>query len=95
MAQRDILFNDLKSATEEDEKLLTYTAPPLDAALEVTGHPVIELFIASTAEDGAFHAYLEDVGPDGSVTLVTEGVLRGPDVFEVGVATRADQCRRG
>ncbi|MBW2316618.1 MAG: CocE/NonD family hydrolase [Deltaproteobacteria bacterium] len=61
----------------EDEKLLTYTAAPLDAALEVTGHPVVELFIASTAEDGAFFAYLEDVAPDGRVTLVTEGVLRG------------------
>jgi putative CocE/NonD family hydrolase len=33
----------------------------------VTGHPVVELWIASTATDGDFVATLEDVAPDGSV----------------------------
>ena len=31
----------------------------------------------STHDDGAFLAYLEDVGPDGKVTYITEGQLRG------------------
>jgi len=35
------------------------------------------LFISSTAEDGAFFAYMEDVEPGGRVRLITEGCLRG------------------
>jgi len=61
---------------EQDRKLLCYTSAPLQAPLEVTGHPLVTLYVSSTADDGAFFAYLEDVGPDGSVTYVTEGVLR-------------------
>lgn len=61
---------------EADQKLLVYTSAPLEQDLEVTGHPLVELFVASTADDGAFFVYLEDVGEDGGVTYVTEGVLR-------------------
>jgi putative CocE/NonD family hydrolase len=61
---------------EEDRKLLTYTSEPLREDLEVTGSPVIRLKVASTHSDGAFHVYLEDVGPDGRVSYLTEGVLR-------------------
>jgi len=32
--------------------------------------------VSSTAEDGNFIAYLEDVSPDGRVSYVTEGQLR-------------------
>jgi putative CocE/NonD family hydrolase len=60
----------------QDRRLLHYTSPPLAADLEVTGHPLVTLHVASTASDGAFFAYLEDVGPDGSVGYVTEGELR-------------------
>jgi uncharacterized protein len=34
------------------------------------------LEVASTATDGAFFAYLEDVAPDGRVTYLDEGELR-------------------
>ena len=61
---------------ELDRRLLTYTSPPLEEAAEVTGSPVLHLHLATTATDGAFHAYLEDVAPDGHVTYVTEGMLR-------------------
>lgn len=61
----------------EDAKLLTYTSEPLPADIEVTGVPVVWLRVASTHDDGAFFAYLEDVASDGKVTYVTEGVLRG------------------
>jgi uncharacterized protein len=61
---------------DEDRKLLTYTSTPLPANLEVTGHPVVTLRVQSTAADGAFFVYLEDVAPDGRVTYVTEGQLR-------------------
>jgi putative CocE/NonD family hydrolase len=64
---------------DQDAKLLTYTSPPLDRPLEVTGHPVITLFVTSTAGDGTFFVYLEDVDASGHVAYVTEGQLRAVD----------------
>jgi putative CocE/NonD family hydrolase len=75
----DALMGDLAvdlDRTKRDERLLTYTSAPLPNAIEVTGHPIVSLFVASSADDGVFIAYLEDVAPDGRVTLVTEGMLR-------------------
>ncbi|WP_298124505.1 CocE/NonD family hydrolase [Brevundimonas sp.] len=60
-----------------DEKLLVFDGPVLEADVEVTGHPIANLWLTSTATDGAFFVYLEDVWPDGRVTYVTEGMLRG------------------
>jgi putative CocE/NonD family hydrolase len=62
---------------EADQKLLVYDSPPLTRDLEVTGHPVATLHVATTAEDGVFIVYLEDVDEERGVTYVTEGVLRG------------------
>ncbi|NLX11554.1 MAG: CocE/NonD family hydrolase [Chloroflexi bacterium] len=62
--------------TPNDEKGLTYTTAPLEADLEVTGHPVVHLWISSTADDGDFIVYLEEVDDDGDSTYITEGVLR-------------------
>jgi len=59
-----------------DERLLCYTSAPLAADAEVTGHPVVHLFVRSSADDGGFFAYLEDVDPSGRVTYVSEGQLR-------------------
>ncbi len=61
---------------EADARLLTYTGPPLEADTELTGHPVAVLHVSSTASDGAFYVYLEEVAPDGKVTYLTEGQLR-------------------
>ncbi len=61
---------------EEDSKLLTYTSLPLTKDIEITGHPVITLYVTSTATDGSFFIYLEDVDPTGKVTYITEGQLR-------------------
>jgi uncharacterized protein len=60
----------------ESEKLLTYTSTPLDRPLEVTGQPVVTLFVASTASDGTFFVYLEDIDENDRVAYVTEGELR-------------------
>ncbi len=60
----------------EDRRLLTYTSSPLAEDTEITGHPVINLYVASTATDGAFFVYLEDVDESGKVTYITEGELR-------------------
>jgi uncharacterized protein len=51
----DVVYPD---RAQEDKKLLTYTSPPLDTDLEVTGSPVLTLEMASTTSDGAIHAYL-------------------------------------
>lgn len=61
--------------TEMDEKCLTYTSAPMAEDTEVTGHPIIDLWVSSTAETGDFYIYLEDVDENGKAILVTEGVL--------------------
>ena len=61
---------------EADKKLLVYETAPLAHDIEVTGHPVVRLYVSSTATDGQFFVYLEDVGPDGKVSYLTEGLLR-------------------
>jgi len=60
----------------EDRKLLTYTSAPLEHDMEITGHPVATLFVSSTAADGQFFVYLEEVDESGHVRYITEGQLR-------------------
>jgi putative CocE/NonD family hydrolase len=69
----DVVYSD---RVEADKRLLTYTSAPLEADTEITGHPVVTLQVASTATDGAFIVYLEDVDENGRVTYITEGLLR-------------------
>ena len=60
----------------EDRKLLTYTSAPLSADMEVTGFPVVTLYASSTATDGSFFVYLEEIDEQGRVEPVSEGVFR-------------------
>jgi uncharacterized protein len=69
----DVFYPD---RTEADRRLLAYTGLPLEEDLEITGHPVVSLWVKSTAADGAFFAYLEDVDEAGRTTYLTEGQLR-------------------
>lgn len=62
--------------TEKDKKLLCYTTPPLEKDTEITGHPIVRVHVSSTADDGNFFVYLQDVDPMGNATYVTEGELR-------------------
>ncbi|HZP99909.1 MAG TPA: CocE/NonD family hydrolase [Reyranella sp.] len=59
-----------------EAKLLSFTTPPLDEALEIAGHPVVSLWLASSEPDAAVFAYLSELEADGDVRYVTEGVLR-------------------
>jgi putative CocE/NonD family hydrolase len=70
------IINAYPNRVEQDRKLLCYTSATLQQEAEVTGHPLITLYVHSTASDGAFFVYLEDVDEKGRVTYVTEGVLR-------------------
>lgn len=62
---------------EADRKLLVYDTPPLENDIEITGHPVVYLYIRSTATDGQFFVYLETIDSEGRIRMLTEGQLRG------------------
>ncbi len=56
--------------------VLCYTTPPLEEPLEVTGHIVVKLWIASSATDTDFVAKLQDVWPDGFTQELCHGIVR-------------------
>jgi len=58
--------------TEKDRQCLTYTSGPLEQDIEVTGHPIVNLWVSSTADNGDFFVYLEDVDERGEAYYVTE-----------------------
>ena len=76
----DVVYRD---RADEDKKLLVYTGAPLETNLEITGSPVLTVEISSSTRDGALHAYMEDVSPEGRVTYLDEGVFRVIDRKEV------------
>ncbi len=67
----------ISTVADRDKKGLTYTTPPLESDLEVTGFPVLNIWVSSSVADADIFAYLEDVAPNGAVTSFTvEGSLR-------------------
>ena len=63
--------------SKENEKCVCFTSGVLEKDLELTGFPVVELYVTSTHTDGIFMALLEEVAPDGSCHAVTDGMIRG------------------
>ncbi|MES1245086.1 MAG: CocE/NonD family hydrolase [Acidobacteriota bacterium] len=59
-----------------DAKGLSYTTPPLAAAVEVTGHPVVRIWLSADVPDADLFVYLEEVDAKGASHYVTEGALR-------------------
>jgi predicted acyl esterase len=56
---------------------MSFATEPLAQDMQVTGHPVARLWIASTSSDADIIARLDDVSPDGTHTYVgVEGKLR-------------------
>jgi putative CocE/NonD family hydrolase len=66
----------LGSTCPQDDKGITFTSAALDKDVEVTGFPVADLWVSSSAADGPLFAYLEDIGPDGAIAMVSEGRLK-------------------
>lgn len=63
--------------TENPDMLgLTYTSPPLESDMEMTGHPVAHLWVSSDKPDGYFIVYLEEVDENGVSNYVSDGVIR-------------------
>ena len=61
---------------ENDSKALTYTTQPLEYGVEITGHPVLHLWVKSPTSDLDFYAYLEEVDGEGYSHYLSEGVIR-------------------
>lgn len=59
-----------------DARRLTFTSAPLEAPLELTGHPELSLVLSADARDTAVFAWLEDVDEQGRAWVITEGSLR-------------------
>ncbi len=63
-------------AVEARSDVLCYTTPPLERPLEVTGPVTFTLFVSSSARDTDFTGKLVDVAPDGTATILSDGILR-------------------
>jgi predicted acyl esterase len=61
----------------DDAGSLVFAGPPLTAPLAIAGFPRVTLRAAADAPLAHWVARLEDVQPDGSVSLVTGAVLNG------------------
>lgn len=71
---------------------LTYTSAPLEADLEVTGNPSVDLFVSSSADVAYFHVRVCDVAPDGTSKLITGG---GLNATHRASASRPEPLRSG
>lgn len=63
-------------ATESRPDVLTYSTPPLEHDVEVTGPVRVELWACSSAPDTDFVARLVDVSADGHAYNLTDGIIR-------------------
>jgi predicted acyl esterase len=62
---------------KEDADSLVYDSEMLEESLEIIGFPRVRLRVSADARLAHWVVRLEDVHPDGSVSLVTGGVLNG------------------
>ncbi len=62
--------------SENDALCLTWTTDVLPEDVNITGHPVVTLFVESSAGDADFYVLLEEIDADGKSHYVSEGVLR-------------------
>ena len=68
--------NVTRDLSEEDAKSLVFTSEPLPEKLELTGIPIVDLWVTSSHPDGNFIAVLEEVTPDGCSHFICEGTIR-------------------
>jgi len=59
-----------------DQQLLCYTSEPLEEDIEITGHPIVNLFLKSTHEDGMVNIHFEFLDEKGKIHWVTDGQIR-------------------
>ena len=61
---------------EQGEKLIVFESEKLEKPTEITGHPLVKLFVASDTTDANVIVYLEEIKENGEVIYITEGMLR-------------------
>lgn len=61
---------------QREAALPGWTSAPLPEAMELAGHGLADLWLASSEPDAALFVYLSEVEADGTVRYVTEGLLR-------------------
>ena len=61
---------------ENRTDILTYSTPPLEKDLEVTGFIRLKLYAATDAPDTDFTGLLADVEPSGYARFLTDGIVR-------------------
>nr|MBO2488672.1 peptidase S15 [Gammaproteobacteria bacterium] len=59
-----------------DNHGLSYVTAPLARDAHIAGHPVADIWMSATTPDADLFVYLEDVAPNGAITIVTHGRLR-------------------
>ncbi|MBX3502239.1 MAG: CocE/NonD family hydrolase [Alphaproteobacteria bacterium] len=62
--------------SQRQDQLLSFTGAALERDLEIAGHPVASLWLASSEPDAAVFVYLSEIEADGTARYVTEGLLR-------------------
>lgn len=58
------------------DRMLSYSSEPLSRPMELAGHGLADLWLASSEPDAALFVYLTEILADGSEHYVTEGLLR-------------------
>ena len=61
---------------DREKGLLTFDSAPFDSPMELSGHAIARLRVASSEADAAVFVYLAEVEGDGRSRYVTEGFLR-------------------
>ena len=67
---------DYPELTATDARGLTYTTAPLTHAVEITGHPIVHIWVSSSTTEAVVFVYLEEVDEAGHSRYVSEGALR-------------------
>lgn len=65
-----------QTVIEQRDDILVYKSAILEEDIEVTGTPVVELWVTTDVVDTDFVARLVDVHPDGTARLITDGIVR-------------------
>jgi len=67
--------NTYKDESAEDSITLVFKGEVLKEAVEVTGHPQVNIYLKSATQEGSIFVYLEDVDESGKAWKVTDGQL--------------------
>lgn len=67
--------NTYMNTSAEDSITLVFETDVLTEAMEVTGHPQVNIYLKSSTPEGSIFAYLEDVDENGNAWKVTDGQL--------------------